>query len=315
MSKQSAFVPNSFQTPNVYVDQFASFLTPEEFKVLIYATRRILGFQKRQDRISISQFTDGTKSKDGETLDYGIGLSIETIKKCLANLVTFGLMVRLEENDPKTNEGVLWSLQWDEDKVNRKALQERKEQKEKTDAERMAKARSMRQAHPIPQTPVSETERTPTSPTDPPSPSGIETQKTEETQRKPVNSDQPALELFRGYFGKFLAEKELLRWLVIYEAAGKERAEELAHWAFKKEIHLLNRASLLDSLETAAAKWRGNGNGNGSKPTDPKPAINEAELDRTRQYNEQRWNFTPAPPPADARPVIRHLAERKGVRK
>jgi hypothetical protein len=157
-------------------------LTCEEYKVLIYATRRILGFQKRQDRISISQFTDGTKNRDGETLDGGTGLGIGTVKKCLANLVDFGLMVRLQENDPRTNEGTLWSLQWDSDKVNWQALEERAEQIDKMNAERIAKARSVRQTPPATQTGVSGTERTPASPTDPPPASGTETQKTEETQ-------------------------------------------------------------------------------------------------------------------------------------
>ena len=52
--KKSTFVPNSFQTPNDYVDEIMPYLTGEEFKVLIYAVRRILGFQKRQDRTSLS---------------------------------------------------------------------------------------------------------------------------------------------------------------------------------------------------------------------------------------------------------------------
>jgi hypothetical protein len=257
MSKATGFVPNSFQTPNAYVDQFMPFLTGEEYKVLIYATRRILGFQKRQDRISISQFTDGTKNKDGEILDSGTGLSIETVKKCLANLVVFGLMVRLEENDPRTNEGVLWGLQWDENKINWQALEERESKKAKVDGERMKKARSMRQAHPPSDIPPSVPQAHPRSmPQAHPSPNGIETQKTEETQGNPELINKPALDLFKGCFGKFLSEKELKRWLILSEAAGWERAEELTEWALKKEIHLENRPGLLDSLETAAKNWR-----------------------------------------------------------
>lgn len=186
MSKQYGFVPNSFQTPNGYVDDAMPFLTCEEFKVLIYATRRILGFQKRQDRISISQFTDGTKNREGETLDGGTGLSIGTVKNCLSKLVEFGLMVRLEANDPRTNEGVLWGLQWDDDKVDWQALSDREALKSKANAERIMKARSMRQAHPPAQTGASDIERTPASPTDPPPASGTETQKTEETQRNQI---------------------------------------------------------------------------------------------------------------------------------
>jgi len=172
MSKQpSAFVPNSFQTPNAYVDDLMPYLTGEEYKVLIYAVRRILGFQKRQDRISISQFINGT-SHGGLILDQGTGLSIGTVKKCLASLVEFGLMVRLAENDPRTNEGTLWSLQWDYSDVGWDALHDRLEKWDKVNAERIAKARSVRQ------TPPSETELPPVSGTDGRGSSGTEIQKT-----------------------------------------------------------------------------------------------------------------------------------------
>jgi hypothetical protein len=185
MSK-STFVPNSFQTPNGYVDLVMPYLTGEEYKVLSYATRRILGFQKRQDRIALSQFTDGTKSKDGEVLDRGTGLSVGTVKDCLKSLVGFGLMMKLDDNDPKTNEGNLWGLQWDATKVNWQALEERYNKKQEADRRRIAKARSMRQTQVVPQTPGSGTEPTPGSPTDPPPTSGTETQKTDEIQGNPV---------------------------------------------------------------------------------------------------------------------------------
>jgi hypothetical protein len=184
MSK-STFVPNSFQTPNAYVDIIMPYLTGAEYKVLSYATRRILGFQKRQDRISISQFTDGTKNKEGETLDSGTGLGIGTVKSCLETLVNFGLMIRVSENDPRTNEGVMWELQWDGNKVNWQTMKERSEKKSQTDKKRLEKARSVRQTHLVGQTPACGTERTPVCPTDPPGGCGTETQYTEETQGNP----------------------------------------------------------------------------------------------------------------------------------
>ena len=114
---ESKFVPNSFQTPNPYVDQYLAFLTCEQWKILTYAIRRILGFQKREDRISLSQFHNGLTNDKGEALDYGTGLSVSTCKKCLEDLVRYGLMVRLDDNNP-ANEGILWGLQWDSTQVN-----------------------------------------------------------------------------------------------------------------------------------------------------------------------------------------------------
>ena len=62
--------------------------------------------------------------------------------------------------------------------------------------------------------------------------------------------------VFIDLLGKFYGEKEQVRWNALYESVGKDRAEELAEWAFKKEIHLLNRGGLLDSIETASKNWR-----------------------------------------------------------
>ena len=77
----SKIVPNSFQTPNLYVDRLMPLLTDIELRVLVYMTRRILGFNRREDQISLSQFTDGLIStKNGEQLDYGAGVSKEAAR-------------------------------------------------------------------------------------------------------------------------------------------------------------------------------------------------------------------------------------------
>jgi hypothetical protein len=83
-----------------------------------------------------------------------------------------------------------------------------------------------------------------------------------------------ALKLFQDHFGKFLSEKEIKRWLALFDAA-KGTAEELINWAFKKEIHLENRAGLLDSMETAAKNWKvkTNGNGHHAEPRQDRQAL------------------------------------------
>jgi hypothetical protein len=63
--------------------------------------------------------------------------------------------------------------------------------------------------------------------------------------------------MFAAAFGKFYSKREESRWVTLFEALGKAKAEELIAWAFKKEIHLDNRGGLLDSLETAAKNWKG----------------------------------------------------------
>lgn len=122
----SDLIPNSFQTPNAYVDRFMYLVTPEEWKVLSYAARRIFGFQKRQDRISQSQFTHGTVStKDGSHLDHGTGLSKPAVIKALQGLIEYRIMIKVANNDKRFNEGVLYELQLDSDQIDIAGLIER----------------------------------------------------------------------------------------------------------------------------------------------------------------------------------------------
>jgi hypothetical protein len=64
------------------------------------------------------------------------------------------------------------------------------------------------------------------------------------------------LEAFTEVFGKFNSEHEKERWQTFYDSVGPDRAKEIIAWAEKKEIHLANRPSLIDALETAARKWK-----------------------------------------------------------
>lgn len=137
----SAFIPNSFQNPNIYVDRCMAFLTNNELRVLVYMVRRIFGFQKREDRISLSQITDGLVTKQGVRLDYGAGLSRPAAIKAIAGLTHFRLVLELDENDPITNEGKLYGLELDEDCVDFAGLEKRKGITRRLEAERTKKGR------------------------------------------------------------------------------------------------------------------------------------------------------------------------------
>jgi hypothetical protein len=65
----------------------------------------------------------------------------------------------------------------------------------------------------------------------------------------------PAEAEFCAHFGSFNGKREAQRWETLVEAIGPARAQEVAAWAERKEIHMINRGGLLDSLETAARKW------------------------------------------------------------
>jgi hypothetical protein len=81
-----------------------------------------------------------------------------------------------------------------------------------------------------------------------------------------INSQ--SLELFASHFGKFKSQRELERWALLFDSVGDERANALAVWASKKEIHLTNRPGLIDSMETAAKNWQDHAaRVNGKRPT------------------------------------------------
>ena len=44
---ENGHIPNSYQTPNIVVDQLMQYLLPEEVVVLTYAIRHILGWRER----------------------------------------------------------------------------------------------------------------------------------------------------------------------------------------------------------------------------------------------------------------------------
>lgn len=73
---------------NGYVHQ----LSGAQFKVLWYILRHTYGWQKSEDAISLTQFTDGIKKKDGEWLDRGTGLSRKEVWSSLQELKKMGFV-------------------------------------------------------------------------------------------------------------------------------------------------------------------------------------------------------------------------------
>lgn len=129
----STIIPNTFQCHNVYVDRAMELLTDPEFKVLIYFTRHILGWQssidERKGYLSLSMLEHGyTDSYD----NYygGCGLSRGTLISVTSSLAEFGFIVRIGKATPR---GQKWKLadrgiQWE------KLEQRRKEQLTKNKA-------------------------------------------------------------------------------------------------------------------------------------------------------------------------------------
>lgn len=137
MSKTSKFIPNTFQYPNAYVDRYMALLTPNENVVLTYAIRRIIGFQKDTDRISVAQFANGITSGDGEILDRGTGLGETAVRTAVKGLLKYKLFRVVSKPDPEHNLPAEFGLQWDSAKVDEAGLEQRLAEKRGKDQNRV----------------------------------------------------------------------------------------------------------------------------------------------------------------------------------
>jgi len=139
----TAIIPNTFQHPNIFVDRLMYFLTPEEYVVLTFAIRRIIGFQtnimSRKDNISLSQFTDGIVSESGEILSYGCGLGVQSVRNCLESLSKHKILIPTTEK-PNPVKGQEYWLQENEAVIDWEALEERKQSRRITYQSRTKKA-------------------------------------------------------------------------------------------------------------------------------------------------------------------------------
>jgi Bacteriophage replication protein O len=75
--------PRYTQVPDALFDELMSHLSGAELKVLLYIIRRTFGFKKDSDNISLRQICNGIKTREGEVLDKGTGLSLSTVQIAL----------------------------------------------------------------------------------------------------------------------------------------------------------------------------------------------------------------------------------------
>ena len=136
-------IPNSFQSPNAYVDTAMELLTGEEYKCLSFAARHILGWQdkinSREGVISLSMFEHGYEDASG-THYGGTGITRAAIQTALEQLVTYKLLLKL--GDP-TPDGQRWQLG---DAPDFEGLKQRRDQQVEAARLRTAKATAARLA-------------------------------------------------------------------------------------------------------------------------------------------------------------------------
>jgi len=110
---QRLLLPNTYQSPNFYIDALLPLLSGEEWKCMSFLIRKTLGWHKRSDRLAKSVIAKAT------------GLAESTVDKCMANLIAFGLAIRVPGNNGDHN-GVEYEIQMQDEGIKWEALEDRK---------------------------------------------------------------------------------------------------------------------------------------------------------------------------------------------
>ncbi len=109
--------PTTTPLPDEIYDEWAPLLGEAELKVLLYIVRRTLGFGKKADAISLTQFLAGIVTRDGRVLDRGCGIkSRPNVVRALKGLEDKGLIhasrTRTAAGD---KDATVYALLWDTD--------------------------------------------------------------------------------------------------------------------------------------------------------------------------------------------------------
>lgn len=139
----TGIIPNCFQTPNDHIDRAMHLLTPQEYVVLAYATRHILGWQDkiddREGHISLSMFERGFTTAKG-TVFAGCGLARAAIVKALEALTAYHLLEKMGKPDEK---GQKWHIG---DTVDWDGLEQRSAEQSESGKRRTSKANAANEA-------------------------------------------------------------------------------------------------------------------------------------------------------------------------
>jgi hypothetical protein len=112
--------PRYTQVPDTLFDDLMAYLSGAELKVLLYIIRRTFGFKKDSDTISLRQICKGIKTREGEVLDKGTGLSLSTVQIALKGLLEKNCVITARNRSrEKGDEPTTYSLKMLPDTENR----------------------------------------------------------------------------------------------------------------------------------------------------------------------------------------------------
>ena len=91
---------NYSKLPHQFIDSLPDFTSKSEICVVLYVLRHTWGYGDEYKRLSLDEFKNGRKRKDGTRIDNGTGLSVNAIKSGIKQAVEHGfLSVARDESD------------------------------------------------------------------------------------------------------------------------------------------------------------------------------------------------------------------------
>jgi hypothetical protein len=88
---------NWCKVPNALFDALPRFSSQGELAVVLYCIRHTWGYNQSSRRITLDEFENGRKRRDGSRLDGGVGMSQTSIIRGLKRAIAHGFLDAIEE--------------------------------------------------------------------------------------------------------------------------------------------------------------------------------------------------------------------------
>jgi len=92
---------NWSKLPHALIGALPLVETVGELKIILYILRHTWGFHDDQKKITLDEFANGRKRKDGSRLDCGTGLTIPTIRDGIKRAVKHGFIIHTQDAKDK----------------------------------------------------------------------------------------------------------------------------------------------------------------------------------------------------------------------
>jgi hypothetical protein len=102
---------NYSKLPHKFIDMLPSIKSMSELKILIYTLRHTWGYQDSFKGMTLDEYMNGRKRKDGSRIDSGTGLSRPSVKDGINKAVSHGYLFVAENNGDKARIKRYYSLE------------------------------------------------------------------------------------------------------------------------------------------------------------------------------------------------------------